>query len=201
MQLLYCKQQPPPLQLPVSIASASFSFQCLATLSARGSSGLGALSSAWMLHKHTRNQSAQAASTENYNQHNHHRDIAWHTVHNSQESACRHMPVLRAALPWHRTSSHTHLCTHPRLSLLLSPLPGEVPYIGSQWQQDWLTAPESHPAASAVCPGCVCKQPHTCCTNHMRSHLNKTVRICSAGLHLSFRISKQMRPSLSMLGW
>jgi hypothetical protein len=32
-------------------------------------------------------------------------------------------------------------------------------------------------------------------------HLNNTVRICSAGLHLSLRMSKQMRPSLSMLGW
>jgi hypothetical protein len=34
---------------PVSIASASFSFHCLATFSSSGSSGLGALSSAWML--------------------------------------------------------------------------------------------------------------------------------------------------------
>ncbi len=34
---------------PVAMASFSFSFQCLATLSARGSSGLGADSSAWML--------------------------------------------------------------------------------------------------------------------------------------------------------
>ena len=28
-----------------------------------------------------------------------------------------------------------------------------------------------------------------------------TVRIYNAGLHLSFRISKQMRPRVSMLGW
>jgi len=28
-----------------------------------------------------------------------------------------------------------------------------------------------------------------------------TVRICSAGDHLSFKMSKQMRPSESMLGW
>ena len=36
-------------RVPVMMASGSFSFQCFATLSARGSSGLGALSSAWML--------------------------------------------------------------------------------------------------------------------------------------------------------
>ena len=30
---------------------------------------------------------------------------------------------------------------------------------------------------------------------------SKTVLICSAGLHLSFRMSKQIRPSLSILGW
>lgn len=29
----------------------------------------------------------------------------------------------------------------------------------------------------------------------------KTVRICRAGDHLSFKMSRQMRPSLSMLGW
>lgn len=34
---------------PVATASASFSFQCFAILSARGSSGLGALSRAWIL--------------------------------------------------------------------------------------------------------------------------------------------------------
>lgn len=28
-----------------------------------------------------------------------------------------------------------------------------------------------------------------------------TVRICSAGDHLSFRMSRQMRPRVSMLGW
>ena len=32
------------------------------------------------------------------------------------------------------------------------------------------------------------------------SHLRRTVRICSAGLHLSLRMSKQMRPSLSTFG-
>lgn len=31
--------------------------------------------------------------------------------------------------------------------------------------------------------------------------LSSTVRICSAGDHLSLRMSRQMRPSLSMLGW
>ncbi len=31
--------------------------------------------------------------------------------------------------------------------------------------------------------------------------LNKTVRICNAGDHLSFKISRQIRPSLSILGW
>merc|ERR1719317_232910 len=30
---------------------------------------------------------------------------------------------------------------------------------------------------------------------------SKTVLICSAGLHLSFKISKQILPSLSILGW
>ena len=30
---------------------------------------------------------------------------------------------------------------------------------------------------------------------------NKTVLICKAGLHLSFKISKQIRPSLSTFGW
>ena len=37
------------LHVPVSTASASFAFQCFAMLSERGSSGFGALSSAWML--------------------------------------------------------------------------------------------------------------------------------------------------------
>jgi len=37
---------------PVMMASGSLSFQCFATLSASGSSGFGALSSAWML-QHT----------------------------------------------------------------------------------------------------------------------------------------------------
>ena len=37
---------------PVVTASASLSFQCLAMFSASGSSGLGALSSAWMLRTH-----------------------------------------------------------------------------------------------------------------------------------------------------
>lgn len=32
-------------------------------------------------------------------------------------------------------------------------------------------------------------------------YLRSTVRICRAGLHLSLRMSRQMRPSLSMLGW
>jgi hypothetical protein len=36
---------------PVSTASASFVFQCLAIFSARGSSGFGALNRAWMLSK------------------------------------------------------------------------------------------------------------------------------------------------------
>lgn len=38
-----------PSIIPVSTASASFVFQCLAMFSERGSSGLGALRSAWML--------------------------------------------------------------------------------------------------------------------------------------------------------
>jgi hypothetical protein len=49
---------------PVSMASASLVFQCCATLSARGSSGLGALNSAWMLqqqqtHQHNRRNCLQ----------------------------------------------------------------------------------------------------------------------------------------------
>lgn len=31
--------------------------------------------------------------------------------------------------------------------------------------------------------------------------LNNTVRICKAGLHLSLRISRQILPNLSTLGW
>jgi hypothetical protein len=37
--------------LPVSTASASLAFQCFAMLSERGSSGFGALRSAWILKK------------------------------------------------------------------------------------------------------------------------------------------------------
>jgi len=40
--------------LAVSTASASFAFQCFAMLSERGSSGFGALSSAWMLNRTVR---------------------------------------------------------------------------------------------------------------------------------------------------
>ena len=35
-------------------------------------------------------------------------------------------------------------------------------------------------------------------THAGQQYLSSTVRICSAGLHLSFRMSRQMRPSLSM---
>lgn len=38
---------------PVAMASCSLTFQCLATSSASGSSGFGALSSAWILHPAT----------------------------------------------------------------------------------------------------------------------------------------------------
>ena len=32
-------------------------------------------------------------------------------------------------------------------------------------------------------------------------YLSRTVLICSAGLHLSFSMSRQIRPSLSIFGW
>ena len=81
---------------PVATASCSFSFQCFAMFSASGSSGLGALNSAWML---------QGAKSSQLKRH----------------------AMTRVALQ--------------------------------------------------------CK------------HLRSTVRICSAGLHLSFKMSRQMRPS------
>jgi hypothetical protein len=57
------------------------------------------------------------------------------------------------------------------------------------------TAPQARRSTRA---GAKCLPPPT---HRTHTHLSSTVRICSAGLHLSLRMSKQMRPSLSMLGW
>lgn len=58
----------------------------------------------------------------------------------------------------------------------------------------------AHPAAGLMTQP-IQRTPAACLlVKQQCTHLSNTVRICSAGLHLSFKMSKHMRPSLSMLG-
>lgn len=141
------------LNLPVAIASCSFSFQCLAIASARGSSGFGALIRAWILHmRRPRGQEVRQTPGE----------------HNKYPRKCSMCPSPRQP---------------PELSILLSD------------QQLLFACCQQLSNARQPIPHIPSQQPQP------TPHLNKTVRICSAGLHLSLRISRQMRPSLSTFGW
>ena len=132
---------------PVATASASLSFQCRATFSARGSSGLGALSSAWMLRARS----------------------SWLWV-----------AELRSA---HRSGASVPCCHFETGT--------KLPTLGS----------EQHAQRHARSSAPRCSVAKRAALAGLDPHLIKTVRICRAGLHLSFRMSRQMRPSLSMLGW
>jgi len=138
---------------PVATASASLSFQWRATFSASGSSGLGALSSAWMLrarHAHASQRRCWAPKT-------HHRHISSHAAPVLLQVGKARRDGLSAATlksPWPNAGTHCRCSTE-------------------RWR------------------GAVAEA----------ARLIRTVRICRAGLHLSFRMSRQMRPSLSMLGW
>lgn len=153
---------PPTPCAPVSMALASFSFQCLATFSSSGSSGLGADSSAWMLR--TRNNRGGVAGGRMFAQ-----AAAAHEAARRQERAarclCHAQPTMDGG--WVINGPGSPGCF--RASKHPPPPPRLLP----------------KPLASSC----------------FKTDLSSTVRICSAGLHLSLRMSRQMRPSLSMFGW
>jgi len=143
---------------PVATASASSLFQCLAIFSARGSSGLGALKSAWILPELANMKYCHWAAPGSPP-----------NPLNNQHSKLNSKVTLKAAPsdPFQSIQNLQEMKIFPvQLKLFRC------------WNFPKSTNKQRD-------------QNH----QNLKANLSKTVRIWSAGLHLSFSMSKHMRPS------
>jgi len=196
------------------MAAGSSLFQCCATASANGSSGLGALSRAWMLQvkeawaglwlqpwKRTTTRKASNSGWCALNECVESR-IGTFSVQTLQ-SGWRSRPMASSSVKrveekassGSGSGAYSWACTTRHAGAF-----GKREEKMDGWPGETNDPRGGREDSTGLPTGCYA----TCVDRSIddgTAHLNRTVRICKAGLHLSFSISRHMRPSLSTLGW